>query len=144
MTALKRLLWLDFILSLAAAWYFARPDESAAQYALCTEPTLTLTCQLAVLNMRLFYGKSLAHSVCILAAAMSREARTVALIAGGICAWCITMATLLWTSPFAARMHVAAGAVSVFAGLYAILLGRWWWQARQASALRPAQGAVLM
>ena len=140
MTWLKRLLWLDFVLSLAAAWYFARPDESAAQYALCTEPVLTLTCQLAVLNMQLFYGKSLAHSVCILAAAMSNEARTVALIAAGICAWCVTMAVLLWTSPFAARMNVAAGAVSVFGAMYLVLLGRWYWQSRQAQISTRAQG----
>jgi hypothetical protein len=130
MDALKRLLWVDFALSLTAAWYFARPDASAATYALCTEPTPSAACQLALLNMQLFYGKSLAHSACILAASMSREPRTVALISAGILAWCVTMATLLLTSPFADRVHIPAGAVSVFAVLYTILLARWWWRSR--------------
>ena len=133
MDALKRLLWLDFVLSLSAAWYFARPDASAATYGLCVGASPDAACQLALLNMQLFYGKSLAHSVCILAAAMSREPRTVALVVAGILAWCVTMATLLLTSPFADRMRVPAGAVSVFAVLYTVLLVRWWWHARRAA-----------
>lgn len=135
MNAVRRLLWIDFVLSLTAAWYFFRTDASAEQYGLCTESALSITCQLATLNMRLFYGKSLAHSACILAGAISREPRTVAIVSGGVCLWCFTMATLLWTSPFAARMRVPMGAVLVFGVLYAVLLGRWWWLSRRGAAI---------
>jgi hypothetical protein len=124
MNAIKKLLWVDFVLSLTAAIYFVDPGASAATYGLCTDPVPSLACQLALLNMQLFYGKSLAHSACILAAALSREPRTVALITSGVFLWCITMATLLWTSPFASRMNVGAGAVTIFGVLYAVLLTR--------------------
>ena len=134
MNAVKRLLWVDFVLSLAAAWYFFVPSASAAQYGLCTESQLSATCALAILNMQLFYGKSLAHSVCILAAALSREPRTVALVSSGVCVWCWTMAALLWRAGYAPQTQAAIGGVVLFGTLYALLLGRWWWQSRRVAA----------
>ena len=127
MEAVKRLLLLDFVLSLAAGWYFLFPHESAAQFGACGPEDVSVGCQLALLNMRLFFGKSLAHSTGILVGALSREPRTVAIVAGGVCLWCICMATLQLRSPFAAGTMVASTAVMVFAGLYAGLLLRWGW-----------------
>ena len=131
MEALKRLLWLDFVLSLAAGWFFLFPQEAAAQFGACTEAELSQGCQLALLNMQLFFGKSLAHSTGILVGAMSKEPRTVAIVATGVCLWCVCMGTLQMRSPFAAGVQSSSIIVLVFAAMYATLLGRWGWQVWQ-------------
>ncbi len=124
MTWLKRLLWLDFVLSLTAAWTFAMPSESAAQYGLCLDGPADPLCSLAYLQMQLFYGKSLAHSAGILAAAMSNERRTVLIVAAGVCAWCFTMPTLLTLYGFGRALLPICATMVGFGTLYAVLIAR--------------------
>lgn len=139
MNAVKRLLMVDFVLSLAALWYFAVPEATTAQYGRCTADAASLACQFALVNVQLFYGKSLAHSACILAGALSREAKTVALVAGGVCAWCFTMPALLWRYGFAGQTSVAITMLLLFGCAYAGLLGRWWLSHKQSPGGREDQ-----
>lgn len=134
MHAIQILLKIDFVLSLAALWYFAVPEATTAQYDRCTGDAASLACQFALVNVQLFYGKSLAHSACILAGALAKEARTVALVAGGVCLWCFTMPTLLWRYGFADKTAMAIVLLLIFGCAYAVLLGRWWWMSRRVPA----------
>ncbi|MBI5608472.1 MAG: hypothetical protein HY902_06285 [Deltaproteobacteria bacterium] len=127
MRAIQRLLLVDFALSLAALYYFAVPAATTDQSDRCTTDAASAACQFALVNVQLFYGKSLAHSACILAGALAKEARTVALIAGGVCGWCFAMPALLWRYGFADRTAAAVALLLLFGCAYLALLARWWW-----------------